>query len=165
MGTRGFPAPCASMISRASVLRFAFAFAATVLSTTACSTTTCTTEVRSYTLELNRTVTASTEPSELTLEVCIANGGKGCSRFAVLADGRIASGSESFPVLSGVVTSNGSGALTFALKVRVDEHSPSSPLSITVKATDTSRRLVLDAMASVPFSDDECHPAPVSTSI
>ena len=153
------------MTSRASVLAFVFAAATTVISTTACSTTTCTTEVRYYTVELNRTVTASSAmPGELTLEVCIGNGGSGCSRFAVLADGRVASGSESFPVLSGVVTSNGSGALTFALKVRVGEHSPSAPLAVTVKATDTSRRLVLDTTASVTFSEDECHPAPTSTS-
>lgn len=150
------------------ISRFALVVAAApmALPSVACSTTECTDELRAYTLDLTRTAPASSvKASDLAIDLCVGDGGTGCSRFTLLPDGRIATANGIAPVLSGAVTANGSGGLTFALKVRIDEQPASSRLPITIKATGPNQQLVLETSASVAFSDAECHPGPTSTAL
>jgi hypothetical protein len=124
----------------------------------ACTTTSCTQELRFYTVTLSRSIPNSTLAlAQSTAEVCVS---ERCSVMAVRADGTFGEATDPTRKISGAIVKD-----QLNVQVSLPEDRPSSRVSVAVRIRNSSRQVFFEATSNVAFDDDECHPAPVTTSL
>ena len=126
---------------------------ASTLGSLGCSGLACTTELRGYTITIDRDVATSVDPEGSVVAACV---GGNCKSFTV---GQGKFGSEAgFETIGGELMKTGDGKARLRAKFSVAERSGTTPLSVRV--TSSAGAVLMDAAGEVEWDSDGCHSAP-----
>jgi len=128
----------------------------------------CTLEARSHAIDVARDVPLPfADAGKLKVEACAVRQGQSptCTTSVATASGDAFTLGGPSEAVSGSLERAADGNTKLLLTVRIGEGQPSTTTELHVRVLDDAGREMARADGAVRWSDDDCHPAPSTTTI